>query len=381
MKRLYILTFVQCVWFATASETAPASSRLSEALEKLDAHYEEFLDPWLARQWDPATGGQLRYPSSAEPDIQSSAQLTSILETAGLIETMPDHARAALVGYFQSRQNSDDGFFYDYPDQDLADRDKGRYLGYTINALRRLGAAPLHPLPDDESSGVPPHLQSRQAFRAWLDALPWETPWGAGDKINSQGSIIDLLSHKDELLAELWLFLPTKQNPTTGYWGASATETNYNYLSGAAKITFSYAKYDKPIPMAAQLYDSAKTTLFEEPAIASTHVRNVLWLIRNLMDDGSLAGGIPEEDRVSIIDKTAANIGSFLMPDGGFRNRRNSESGMDAASQARHARNWSLTVIAGLGDSAPWPGADTFWAYPSFLPPGVVSCVKRSAEL
>lgn len=347
----------------------PPTSDVDAALATFDAHYQKFLLPWLASLHDSASGGQRITSIAAAPDIQSSAQFVTIAGIVGVRNTMPEHIRLRLVNYFQTRQNPVDGFFYDHPGQNLSDRDKGRYLSYARGALTNLGAEPLHPLPNEDSSGVPSHLATATAYRTWLEGLPWNTPWAAGDSIDSQQSIIALLSHRDALLAEQWSFLPTRQSATTGYWGTNTTSRNYEHLSGAAKISAVYVRWNQPVPSADLLYDSGKWTLHNQSSGTATHVRNVLWLFSNIRS--SMSGPIPEADRPGIINRTASNIALFLKPDGGFSMQTNNRSHMDGASQATRARNWSYTVVAYRENSLPWPGAAEFWSHPSFaeIPP------------
>ncbi|MEX2607045.1 MAG: hypothetical protein WD708_06835 [Kiritimatiellia bacterium] len=347
---------------ASTAVLPAASPGVAEALQGLDAHYASFLNPWLISLWDSSSGGQRR-SASAGVDLQSSGQFVSTLEATDLLADMPAEVKTLVVGYFQSRQDPSDGFFYDFTGQSLSTRDKGRYLTYATGALSRLGAAPLYPLPDSDSGGVPPELANAATFRYWLAALPWDNPWTAGDQINAQLPIIQVLSQKEELLAELWAFLPTKQHAGTGYWGNSASATDYTYLSGAAKISSAYTFFGVPVPRADTLYTSGKNTLLTQTASQATHVRNVLWLFDNIAM--SMSHGIPPADQIAIIDKSAANIAKFLNSDGGFGMSASGVSDMDAASQATKTRTWSYERIAGQV-VADWPGRDNFWQHSKF---------------
>ncbi len=366
MKTLALVGAALAVLPLTAPVLRAQSATVAQALAGFDDKYDGFLDPWLASLWDPSSGGQRITSSATGTDMQSSGQFVTTLNVTGLLETIPPEVKSRVVTYFQSRQNAADGYFYDFAGQNLDDRNKGRYLGYATGALANLGSAPLHPLPGGDSSGTPSYLQTTAAFRAWLEALPWSTPWTAGDRINAQLNAIELLPNRTALEAELLSFLPTKRQPN-GYWGNSPTETNYNYLSGGAKISSAYLALGVPVPMAQELYNSTKNTLFTVPATAATHVRNVIWTIKNIKESGAPLT-ITEADKIAIIDKTAANIGNFLNSDGGFGISLSGPSHMDAASQAHKARAWSYEFVADLPPPGidEWPGTDTFWQLPKF---------------
>lgn len=336
---------------------------LDKAVADLRSHYDGFL-PWMGGLWDPATGGQRQFANSASTDMQSTGQFTSILQTAGLLDTMPMPVRTKLVDYFQSRQDPTDGFFYDFAGQSLSDRDRGRYLGYAIGALSRLGAAPLYTLPTDDT--VPDHLKSASAYTTWMAGQAWDTPWNAGDRIQSQRATINGLDEplRTELFDAQFNFLPTKQNTGTGYWGNSSTSRDYNYLSGGAKVSSGYFAQGLAVPHADELLDSMFWTLHNEDATQATHVRNVLWLYRNL--ESSLSRSLTEQERVELVQATSDNIEQFLNNDGAFGMSFAAASDMNAASQARFALNWGVTLVAGEPISTPWPESDAFWDQPVF---------------
>ncbi len=366
MKTLVLFGAALAALQLTAPVLRAQSATVAEALAGFDDQYDGFLDPWLASLWDPASGGQRITASASTTDIQSSGQFVTTLNVTGLLTTVPPEVKSRLITYFQSHQNLADGYFYDFAGQNLDDRNKGRYLGYATGALADLGAAPLHPLPTGDSGGTPSYLQTTAAFRAWLEALPWDNPWTSGDRINAQLPAILLLPNRAELEADLLAFLPTKRQ-TNGYWGNSSTDTGYTYLSGGAKISSAYSALGVPVPMAQELYDSTKNTLFTKTATAATHVRNAIWTIKNIKESGA-ALTITEADKIAIIDKTAANIANFLNPDGGFGISLDGPSHMDAASQAHKARAWSYEFVADLPPPgiSEWPGTDTFWQLPKF---------------
>ncbi len=138
---------------------------VTENLARLESLYQGVL-PWLARLYDPASGGfyetlslrEGREPGEYGPDIQSTYFAIQILSQAGLLSEAPAPVRAKLVEYFQSRQDRQTGYFVDHDYPGMVDnlRVMGRALQFSTNGLDYLKAEPLYPLPGQSRSSAAP---------------------------------------------------------------------------------------------------------------------------------------------------------------------------------------------------------------------------------
>ncbi|HZH61837.1 MAG TPA: hypothetical protein VEY70_20135, partial [Metabacillus sp.] len=94
-----------------------SNEELISQLKQLEHAFEGFFD-WLAGQYDEETGGFYYAKSSIRddnytPDIESSAQALNILDRNDLVKDMPEKMRKQMIHFFQNKQDSDTGYFYD----------------------------------------------------------------------------------------------------------------------------------------------------------------------------------------------------------------------------------------------------------------------------
>ncbi len=348
-----------------AASTLPgrASPALEASLARLESRYDGFLG-WHAARFDPETG---RF----NPDnVEENGRLLAVLETCGLTATMPPVVRAGLVRYFQSRQDPSDGHFRDHPGQAISDRDLGRHLSFALRSLRYLGAKPLHPAPAT-AAVLPDFLRSGDAYAAWLHALPWHTPWGAGDRIDALQDIIANLADdglRDRLLDEQFTFLPRIQSQTTGLWGEGAEAVDWNRLSGAAKVAAVYGRWRRTVPLRETVVATTHAHLLASASVADLiHVRNALWVFRNTGPVFTVG------EQVAILDHVGALMGPFVMPDGGFSRDRRESSTSGAATASELRRDIHRSVLHPARAIPLLPGGGTYWERPVFSAPRSVA--------
>ena len=301
----------------------------------MDTLYEG-LHAFLQACYDPSTGGFYETtPSTGRPKLESSARAIRLLERGDALAAIPPEGRLRMANFFRDLQDAETGSFEDPQEERAPHERRGRALGYSLQALDRLGVEPYFPLPALESPGTE-HLRSPAAFLTWLKELDWNRPWSAGSSVSAQRNLISRLPRqlRDSILSATFTWLAAWQDPVTGFWGNDAP---YRQLSGAFKVSMVYAAFDRAMPRADRLYASVLRVLQEEDCEDSCFVRNSLHLLAAIRPDYR---GIPEADRQLITRTSARNIARFRRPSGGFARRlRRAEATTDGCSQAVHTRD------------------------------------------
>ncbi|OUM95410.1 MAG: hypothetical protein A9Z00_08710 [Thermobacillus sp. ZCTH02-B1] len=289
--------------------------RLEKLLEDGDRWFEGFFE-WLDGQYDVASGGFYYAASSRRtnvygPDIESTAQALNILERTGLIGRWSDRMRRKAVRFFQARQDPDTGLFYHAdPNMRLDGVSVARALGYSLGALRMLGAEPLHPVPE-RSPATPAYMESPAAYGEWLRSVSLSNSWRGCDIIAS--SAVHLLALPPEKRApyvrEAFAHLNRIQDPESGLWGEG---TRYVRISGTFKLHIFYERFGVPLPRKAEIYRSILETLREDEATDMCYIRNPISLL------ASMRLAIPAEELEEICEMTLRNMGRLKQGDGGF---------------------------------------------------------------
>ena len=216
--------------------------------ESLKSLYDEQVIRFLADMYDKETGA-FYYAHSARvtegylPDVESTAQTLLAFDTfcpegKTVTDYLPQEMKEKLTRWVQGLEEAKDGYFYhpQWGNQVSASR-KGRDLGWARGLLRRFGARALYPTAIDrlqstgeEKPAVPEFVQSKEAYLAWLKALPWEVhPYSAGNSINAAAGQIEAAG----FIRDTADFLSSIQDPETGLWGAGV---NYNTVSALMKV-------------------------------------------------------------------------------------------------------------------------------------------------
>lgn len=299
---------------ATTADVAPA-------LAQFDRLFDHLLE-WLPTLWDADRGGFYYAASSRtrpelEADLESTAFAVNIVDRAGLLGALPASVHDALVRYFQDRQDPSTGYFLDRQNEMREiERLRGRALDVSTTALRRLGAAPLHPLPDATSGTTPftRHVESVAAFEEWLDRRPWDDSWLAQDNLQAQGSLLALLPAelREPLVDAALAHVGARQDPATGFAGEGVP---YNRLSGAFKLALFCRQVGRPVPLAREIYAAAFDVIRTEPCVDACWLRNPVELVDVV---GGQLGGVPDADVAELVAITTCNAVGFARGDGGF---------------------------------------------------------------
>ncbi|MCR2805969.1 hypothetical protein [Paenibacillus soyae] len=288
-----------------------------EALESLSAMgdlFEGFFD-WLADRYDPVSGGFYYAGSSAylakEPDIESTAQALTILDQTGLLTGMPVTVRRRLIAFLQRKQDPAGGYFWD---EDPAMRQDevmaARAIGYSRNALYKLGAEPLYPLPGGLTT-APSYMSSPSAYREWLKSIPLTNSWRGCDRLCGSQAYIKALpvEKQGDYVKEALRFFEETQDSATGLWGEGSL---YVRVSGTFKLHTFYGAFRERMPRTDDIRRTVLHCLRTEEAIDMCYIRNpvdLMYYTKAAMDAEELAG---------FLKITLGNMGRLLRPDGGF---------------------------------------------------------------
>ncbi|XEC93572.1 hypothetical protein AB6A23_19705 [Paenibacillus tarimensis] len=280
-----------------------------------DELFEGFFE-WLEEQYDETSGGFFYARSSKlsgdfTPDIESTAQALNIVDRCGLTDAFDGRLKEAFVRFFQSRQDPETGYFYEPdPNMRLDDVMVGRAIGYSMHALRRFGAEPLYPLPNDRES-APSYTESPRAYALWLRSVSLLNSWRGCDRLcNSAPYLSQMDSGKREpFLKEAVSFFTEIQDPESGLWGKG---TPYVRLSGTFKLHTFFTRFRVPMPRTSEIYRSILNILHNEEAIDMCYIRNPISLLASMNLE------IPERDMKDIASITLANMAKLKRNDGGF---------------------------------------------------------------
>jgi hypothetical protein len=288
-------------------------------LAEMDGLFGHFFD-WLADRYDPVSGGFFYAASSRRmaggfgPDIESTAQAVNILERVGLLAAMPAPMREGLIRFFQERQDPASGYFYDgHPNMREDEVMVARAMGYSLGVLRKLGAAPLHPLPAAERA--PGYLDSPEAYVRWLRSVDLSHSWRGCDRLAvSSVYVRQLEPGRREIFLRTALEEFTRlQDPVTGLWGGGGW---YVRISGTFKLHTFYSAFDVPMPRVREIYGSILYTLRTERATDMCFVRNPVHLLSYLRPH--LEPDVSPDELLDILRTTKDNLARLLRGDGGF---------------------------------------------------------------
>ncbi|WP_433938977.1 hypothetical protein [Paenibacillus lautus] len=291
------------------------AQRLEDILAGGDRLFEGFFE-WLEGQYDAASGGFYYARSSRDseafvPDIESTAQALGIIERCGLLQRLSDGIKAGLVRFFQSKQDPATGYFYDAdPNMRTDDVMVGRALGYSVGALRKLGAAPLHPLPGNRHM-APAYCRSPEEYAEWLRSISLVNSWRGCDRLCNSAPYLSQMpqDEREPFLREALSYFASLQDPATGLWGEG---TPYVRISGTFKLLTFYNRFQAPLPRISEIYHSLMRALQSEKAVDMCYIRNPISLLT------SMKLRIPEEDVRIIAEITLQNMARLKRADGGF---------------------------------------------------------------
>lgn len=361
------------------------------ALEDLSGLIDHDVAMWVASMYDPESGG-FYYARSAigrpgfGADIESTSQALRFIQYMGAWDSMPAPVHDKLVHFFQSRQDRATGYFYDPQfGSNVTNSKRSRNLNQAVEALRKLGAAPLYPLPWERQggagqaalpegrgaaesasagqkgdgasflasglrspavgrlasapsppspgnrlqpaaiaseSGAPSHLPQHLTSPAAFRRWLESLDWES----NPYSAANNVAAARTEILnlglADiLYEFIEAIQNPETGLWGRGRT---YEEVSAAMKLSSYYTT--RPYPHARKMVESTIYAVENYSPTSIVFVRNPVDLINTAVLSGQV-GYDPEieallqEHLPQIIRKAKENLLRFKQADHGFSYR------------------------------------------------------------
>ena len=290
---------------------------------------------WIASLYDKETGGFYYSVSSRDypyfaPDIESTSQAVSYLTESGLWDEeaekedmIPDWFVSGLTNFAKSRQNSEDGYFYDPQfGTKVGDSKKGRNLYQAIHLIGLTpGESPLYPLPAerlesaDLMSVTDSRFESEEACLLWLeDIFSKMSPYEAGNEVSASWTTIEASG----LAGVTYDYVISKQNPQTGLWG---DKLDMAAINGAMKcsVVCHYGPYPNFEKALSSITEIVKTY---RPA-TSADIWNPLALVDGI--NSSLKGGFSDEQWIMVdeflgemLKSVNRNIDEFKKSDGGF---------------------------------------------------------------
>jgi len=290
-------------------------SAIYKALQPMEGLFTE-LPSWLAGQYDAKSGGFFYARSSCRlegrvPDIESTAQALNMIARLELLDEVPTEVKERLVVFFQSKQHPESGYFYD--DDPLMKEDEvmvARAIGYSRNALRLLGAAPLYPLPGTADQ-APAYMESPESYLRWLESIELSNSWRGCDRLScSHVYLKDLSVDVQKNYTDTALhFFERIQNEHTGLWGEGSL---YVQISGTFKLHIFYNSFKVPMPRSAKIYTSILQALRHDSATDMCYIRNPIHLLSYLKPS------MLKSELLFILLTTTANMSRLLRSDGGF---------------------------------------------------------------
>lgn len=288
---------------------------LQSLLDKMDVQYQG-LFRWLAGQYDASTGGFYYARSSIHdhsfnPDIESTAQALNILIRNDLLHAMPNQMKRQMIEFFQEKQRSETGFFYDKnPAMEKDEVMVNRALGYSVNSLKRMGSYPLYPLPL-KAMAAPSYVKTPKTYLEKWKSIDLRNSWRGCDLLATSCVYIGEMneSEREPFLQEATEYLASIQDQETGLWGGGSL---YVRISGTFKLHTFYSKFQIPMPNTDKIYQSILTCLRKEEAVDMCYIRNPIDLLSYMNVP------IPTEELLEILEITTANMSRLKREDGGF---------------------------------------------------------------
>ncbi|MFC0558289.1 hypothetical protein [Halalkalibacter alkalisediminis] len=288
---------------------------LQSVLDKMDLQYQG-LFRWLAGQYHPSTGGFYYARSSIQdhsfnPDIESTAQALNMLIRNDLLHSMPNQMKQQIIRFFQGKQVAESGFFYDENPAMAKDEVMvNRAINYSVHSLKRMGSAPLYPLPL-KAKAAPSYVNTPESYLEKWRSIDLSNSWRGCDLLATSCVYIGEMNESDRepFLKEAVSYLASIQDQETGLWGGGSL---YVRISGTFKLHTFYNKFKIPMPNTKKIYQSILTCLRTEEAVDMCYIRNPIDLL------SYMNMSIPTEELLEILHITTANMSKLKREDGAF---------------------------------------------------------------
>jgi len=329
----------------------------AEAAREFLSLYDDGIYKWLASIWDREIGG-FYYSVSARdneyveyngkrslllPDIESTSQAFGSLLTDGIVKTMQDYPtkmKDKAVKFITSCQDPEDGYFYHKQwGKDINTSRRARDMTKGMSTVRAFGGRSLYPTAieriaeaakdgatESESSTVPVHLRSKEAFVAYLESLDINgmnkkgNSYWAGHTIGQQVAEITAAG-----LADVCVDFLNSTQYANGIW---EEDINYTSTNGLMKISCAYNALKRPFPRAVEAFDAAVyVACLDEPIGGITSVYNppftmlnIYGTVKNFYDNSvrEICQKKITENAPLVLRRAMEKVAPFKEPDGSF---------------------------------------------------------------
>ncbi len=329
----------------------------AEAAADFYSLFDDNVYKWLAGLWDREIGG-FYYSVSARdneyveydgkrslllPDIESTSQAFGSLLSDGIVKSMADYPtkmKDKAVKFITSCQDPEDGYFYHKQwGKDINTSRRARDMNKGMSTVRAFGGRSLYPTAleriksaaadgavNSQSSTVPEHLRSKEAFITYLESLDINgvitkgRSYWAGHTIGQQIQEINAAGLTDVC----YDFLNSTQKPN-GLW---EDDINYTSANGLMKISCAYNELDRPFPRVVEAFTAAMdVACLDEPIGGITSVYNPPFTMLNLYSTVGkfYDAAVKEECQKRLIEKAPLvirrameKVAPFKEPDGSF---------------------------------------------------------------
>ena len=320
---------------------------IGEVLSELDAEFDKETLDWLISMYDGKSGGYYYSVSSRdndqfEPDIESVVQANSTLKDLGLVARddegkwiFPDWYKEGILDFLRSRQDPDDGYFYDPVYKEIAGKEKlERNTAFATSLIKgTFYEKPLYPTPmerllakkekGEKISGGGKNgaadqdiYDSPENFIKWLEDLKGRmSSYCWGSYVASGYGMIKAAGLEDTLVDGLI----KNQNTEDGTW---AEKFDMEAVNGVLKLCGAFNPNTKPYPNLDKYVNKViEFTKTFEPITAAANW-NPLGSLRQILQNNP---ALPEELKKKVDDgilemlsNTLVQMRKFRQPDHGF---------------------------------------------------------------
>lgn len=291
------------------------SNDFKELLGEMDVLFDD-LFLWLAKQYDPKTGGFYYARSSIAdeqfvPDIESTSQALNILIRNDLVKEIPTTMKEKMIEFYQSKQNPNTGYFLDeHPAMKDDEVMVHRAISYSTGSLRKLGSKHLFPLPLHHNT-APDYVKTPESYLKKWKSIDMSNSWRGCDLLATSCVYIGEMPEetRQPFISKAVEYLESIQDKETGLWGEGSL---YVRISGTFKLHTFYSRFQLPMPNQELIYKSILKCLRNEEASDMCYIRNPI----NLLSYLDLK--IPHDELIEIIKITTNNMKKLKREDGGF---------------------------------------------------------------
>ena len=323
------------------------NKNLDRILSEIDAEFDKATLDWLISMYDGESGGFYYAVSSRdneqfEPDIESTVQANSTLKDLGLVATdgdgkwiYPDWYKQGILDFLRSRQDPDDGYFYDPVYKQIAGKEKlERNTAFAVSLITgTFYEKPLYPTPmerilakkekGEKVSGGGKNgaadqdiYDSPESFVNWLNDLKGRmSSYCWGSYVASGYGMIKAAGLEGTLVD--WLI--ENQNTEDGTW---ASKFDMEAVNGVLKLCGAFNPGTKPYPnMDKYLTKVVEFTKTFEPVTAAANWNPLGSLRQILQNNPDLPDDLKrkvDDGIVDMLSNTLVQLRKFRQPDHGF---------------------------------------------------------------